>query len=48
MGLDMRPMGKPRPGCEQEFEHLFAILSGKKKESLSVFDALKGKRLRTN
>ena len=47
MGLDMRPMGKPRPGCEQEFEDLFAILSGKKKESLSVFEKLNGKKLRT-
>lgn len=31
MGLDMRPMGKPKPGFEKRFEEIFSMLTGKAK-----------------
>lgn len=30
MGLDMRPLGKPKPGYEKRFSELFKIFSEKK------------------
>jgi hypothetical protein len=47
MGLDMRPMGKPKPGFEERFEKIFRILQGKEKQHLSFIDKLKGKKLPT-
>ncbi len=41
MGLDWNPIGKPQPGCEQEFERLFHILTGKPKPTISIFQRLK-------
>jgi hypothetical protein len=44
MGLDWRPMGKPLPGFEDRYQQLFRILQGKEKQSLSIWDNLKGKK----
>ncbi|WP_221409782.1 hypothetical protein [Pseudochryseolinea flava] len=30
MGLDMRPMGKPKPGFEDRFEEIYKMLSSNK------------------
>lgn len=40
MGLDMRPMGKPKPGYEGLYLRLFAILQGKEKQSRGFLDQL--------
>ncbi|WP_240609384.1 hypothetical protein [Flavipsychrobacter stenotrophus] len=45
MGLDMRPMGKPKPGCEQQFNELFKRLSNTKTTELSWLDKLRGKKV---
>ncbi|HSZ32849.1 MAG TPA: hypothetical protein VK772_06040 [Puia sp.] len=45
MGLDMRPMGKPKPGFEERFIEIFGIIQGKDKRQLSFIDKLKGKKL---
>ncbi len=45
MGLDWRPLGKPKPGFEERFDHLFRLIQGKEKVQLSFLDKLKGKRL---
>lgn len=47
MGLDMRPMGKPKLGFEERFEQIFRLLDGKDKQKLSFLDKLKGKKLPT-
>jgi hypothetical protein len=47
MGLDMRPMGKPKPGFEKRFNQIFNILQGAEKQELSFFDKLKGKKVPT-
>jgi hypothetical protein len=47
MGLDMRPMGKPKPGFERRFEEIFEMLSKDKIPKPSLFDKLKGKKLPT-
>src|SRR5215217_5079198 len=47
MGLDMRPMGKPKPGFEERFNQLFRIVQGIEKQELSFFDKLKGRKLPT-
>jgi hypothetical protein len=44
MGLDMRPMGKPKPGCEARFDEIFRILEGKQTQKLSLFDRLLGRK----
>lgn len=45
MGLDMRPMGKPKPGFEKRYHQIFRIVQGTEKQELSFFDKLKGKKL---
>ncbi len=47
MGLDMRPMGKPKKGFEKRYTQIFNIVSGKEKQELSIFDKLKGKKLKS-
>src|SRR5579864_3730655 len=44
MGLDMRPIGKPKPGFEERFNKLFNIFRGLEKQELSRFDKLIGKK----
>lgn len=45
MGLDWRPMGKPKPGFEERFNQIFRIFHGTQKQaSLSFWDKLLGKR----
>ena len=43
MGLDLRPMGKPKPGFEKRFIELFEMISQNKIPQPSLFDKLKGK-----
>ncbi|MNQ40396.1 hypothetical protein D3C85_540470 [compost metagenome] len=45
MGLDMRPLGKPKPGFEERFKQIMRIVQEKEKQELSFFDKLKGKRI---
>src|SRR5258705_11090593 len=48
MGLDWRPMGKPKPGFEERHNQIFRLIQGiEKQNKLSFFDKLKGKRLET-
>ena len=44
MGLDMRPLGKPKPGKEKRFSEVFRILTNKQKQKLSFIDRLQGKK----
>jgi hypothetical protein len=45
MGLDWRPLGKPKAGFEERFDLLFRLIQGTEKVQLSFLDKLKGKRL---
>ena len=47
MGLDWRPMGKPKPGFEVRYYQLFRMIQGEEKQELSFLDKLKGKKLQT-
>lgn len=47
MGLDMRPMGKPKPGFEKRFQEIFEMVSKDKIPQPSILDKLKGKKLPT-
>jgi hypothetical protein len=47
MGLDMRPMGKPKPGFEKRFVEIFEMVTKDKIPQPSFFDKLKGKKYRT-
>jgi hypothetical protein len=47
MGLDMRPMGKPKPGFEKRFVEIFEMVSQDKIPQSSLFDKLKRKKLPT-
>lgn len=47
MGLDMRPMGKPKPGFEERFYQIYRIIQGTEKQVLDFPDKHKGKRLPT-
>ncbi|WP_445455482.1 hypothetical protein [Flavobacterium sp. HNIBRBA15423] len=47
MGLDMRPMGKPKAGFEKRFIEIFEILSKNDFPQPSFFDKLKGKKYPT-
>lgn len=47
MGLDWRPMGKPKPGFEERYIQIFRILQGVEKQELSFIDRIKGKKLPT-
>jgi hypothetical protein len=45
MGLDMRPMGRPKPGFEERFNQIFKMIQGTDIQKLSFFDRLIGKKL---
>lgn len=45
MGLDMVPIGKPKPGSEKRFRQIFNILNGNEQTTLSFFDKLRGRKL---
>jgi hypothetical protein len=48
MGLDWRPMGKPKPGFEERYNQIFRIIQGIEKQKEPGFlDKLKGKKLQT-
>src|SRR4051812_41216568 len=47
MGLDMRPMGKARPGFEKRFIEIFEMLTQDKIPQPTHSDKLKGKKLST-
>jgi len=47
MGLDLRPMGKPKTGYEKRFHQIINIIEGKEKQELSFFDKIKGKKIKT-
>jgi hypothetical protein len=47
MGLDMRPMGKPKPGFEERFKEIFEMVSQDKIPQATLFDKLRGKKLPT-
>src|SRR5262245_45090537 len=47
MGLDMRPMGKPKAGFEKRFTEIFEMVSQDKIPQPSIFDKLKGKKFPT-
>ena len=44
MGLDWRPLPKPKLGFEQRYIEIFNALTGKQKPSLSIWDRIKGKQ----
>jgi len=45
MGLDMRPMGKPKPGFEKRYLQIMRIIEGKEEQKLGFLDKLKGKKI---
>ena len=47
MGLDMRPMGKPKPGFEKRFVEIFEMVSQDKIPQPTFLDKLKGKKMPT-
>ncbi|MEX6690876.1 hypothetical protein QTN47_25430 [Danxiaibacter flavus] len=47
MGLDMRPMGKPKPGFERRFVDIFELVTKDKIPQSSFLDKLKGKKYPT-
>ena len=47
MGLDMRPMGKPKPGFEKRFLEIFEMISKDNIPQPSLLDKLKGKKYPT-
>lgn len=47
MGLDMIPMGKPKPGFEKRYSEIFEMLSKNNIPQPSFFDKLKGKKYPT-
>jgi hypothetical protein len=47
MGLDWRPLGKPKPGFEEKFNQLFHLIQGTEKIQLSFVDKLKGRKVPT-
>lgn len=47
MGLDMRPMGKPKAGFEKRFVELHEMLSNNNIPQPSLLDQLKGKKFAT-
>ena len=44
MGLDMRPMGKPKPGFEQRYIEIFRTLQQPEKQTKGFLDKLRGKK----
>jgi len=47
MGLDMRPMGKPKPGFEKRFVQIMRIIEGKEEQKLSFIEKLMGKKIKS-
>ena len=47
MGLDMRPMGKPKPGFEKRFVEIYEMVSKNKIPQPTLFEKLKGKKMPT-
>jgi alpha-L-fucosidase len=47
MGLDWRPMGKPKAGFERRFKQIFLILTDKEKQEIGFLDKLKGKKVKS-
>jgi hypothetical protein len=47
MGLDMRPMGRPKPGFENRFVEIFEMVTKDKIPQPSFLDKLKGKKFPT-
>ena len=47
MGLDMRPMGKPKPGFEKRFIEIFEILTQDKAPQPTFLEKLKVKKMPT-
>jgi hypothetical protein len=47
MGLDMRPMGRPKPGFEKRFVEIFEMLEKDYFPQPSFFEKLKGKKYPT-
>lgn len=47
MGLDMRPLGKPKPGFEKHFAEIFDIVSNGKIPKPSFIDILRRRKLPT-
>ncbi len=47
MGLDMRPMGKPKPGFEKRFVEIFEMISKDQIQKPSFLDKLRGKKFPT-
>jgi hypothetical protein len=47
MGLDMRPMGKPKPGFEKRYHEIFEMISKNNIPQPSFLDKLKGKKYPT-
>lgn len=47
MGLDMRPMGKPKPGFEKRYYEIFEMISKDNIPKPSFLDKLKGKKYPT-
>ena len=45
MGLDRRPLAKPKAGFKERSHHLFHLVQGTEKVQLSFLDSLKGKPL---
>ena len=44
MGLDMRPMAKPKPGFEDRFNQIFGIIQRGEEQKITFWDRFKGKR----
>ena len=44
MGLDMRPMGKPKPGFENRFYQIFRIVNGLEEQKRSFIDKVLGRK----
>jgi hypothetical protein len=47
MGLDMRPMGRPKPGFEKRFIEIFEMVTKDKIPQPTLFDRLKGRKFPT-
>jgi len=47
MGLDMRPMGKPKSGFEKRFVEIYEMVSKDKIPQPTLFEKLKGKKMPT-
>ncbi|NOS94495.1 MAG: hypothetical protein HOP30_21490 [Cyclobacteriaceae bacterium] len=47
MGLDMRPMGKPKPGFEKRFDEIFQMIQKDRIPVPTFFEKLMGKKLPT-